>query len=68
MPCHGLVDTGAQDGVCGLWHFQGWCACLAKRHGLRFRFRPVPTEFEAGGVGGQAKPVIFADMPMGVAG
>ena len=26
LPCHGLVDTRAQDGVIGLWHFQRWCA------------------------------------------
>ena len=25
LPCHGLVDTGAQDGVISLWHFQRWC-------------------------------------------
>eukprot|EP00973_Karenia_brevis_P008790 1188317-Karenia_brevis.AAC.1 len=40
LPCHGLVNTGAQD---------------------------VPKSFEAGGIGGAAKPVAFADMLMGVA-
>ena len=35
LPCHGLVDTGAQDGVIGLWHFQRWCELLAQHHGLR---------------------------------
>eukprot|EP00973_Karenia_brevis_P041714 5773619-Karenia_brevis.AAC.1 len=55
LPCHGLVDTGAQDGVCGFWHFQRWCACLAIRHGLRPRFIPVPESFEAGGIGRGAK-------------
>ena len=29
LPCHGLVDTGAQDGVVGLWHWQRWVVCLA---------------------------------------
>ena len=27
-PCHGLVDSGAQDGCIGLWHAQRWIACL----------------------------------------
>ena len=24
LPCHGLVDTGAQEGTVGLWHWQRW--------------------------------------------
>ena len=23
-PCHGLIDTGAQDGVVGIWDLQRW--------------------------------------------
>ena len=48
LPCHGLVDTGAQDGVIGLWHFQRWCALLAQQHGL------IPPNLNAGGIWGEA--------------
>ena len=68
LPCHRLVDTGAEDGVIGLWHFQRWCACLAKLHKLRPRYLPVPKGLDAGGIGGRCKILAIADMPMGVAG
>ena len=63
-----MVDTGAQDGVIGLWHFQRWVACLAKCHGLRPAFLPLPEVCEAGGIGGAAKATAMCDMPAGFAG
>ena len=67
-PCHGLVDTCAQDGVIGLWHFQRWCALLAQQHGLRPLFEPIPPNLVAGGIGGSAKTLGIAEVPVGLAG
>ena len=67
-PCHGLVDTGAQDGVIGLWHFQRWIICLGLVHKLRPAFLPLPEVCEAGGIGGVAKPIAMCDIPTGIAG
>ena len=67
-PCHGLIDTGAQDGTIGLWHFQRWVCCLALEFGLQPVFLPMPERCEAGGIGGQAKVVGLCDMPTGIAG
>ena len=67
-PCHGLADTGAQERVIGLWHFQRWVACLAKWHGLRPASLPLPEVCEAGGIGGAAKAIAMCDMPTGFAG
>ena len=49
-PCHGLVDSGAQDGVIGLWHFHRWLLCLWTMHRLQPLYHPMPTG-EAGGKG-----------------
>ena len=68
LPCHGLVDTGAQDGVIGLWHFQRWYACLAHLHGLRPRFEKIAPGCVAGGIGGQARTLGIVEMPMGIVG
>eukprot|EP00973_Karenia_brevis_P027294 3763452-Karenia_brevis.AAC.1 len=51
-----------------VWHCQRWCACLAKKHGLKTRFVPLLEQCEAGWNGGSAQPLAIADMPMGVAG
>ena len=67
-PCHGLIDTGAQDGVVGLFDWQRWVVCLALVHGLQPLFRPVPERAEAGGIGGQAKVLAVCIMPTGLAG
>ena len=67
LPCHGLVDTGAQEGVIGMWHVQRWLVCLAMVHGLKLRFISLPPHCEAGGLGGSAKPIILADVPTGLA-
>ena len=68
LPCHGLVDTGAQDGVIGLWHFLRWCACLAQQHGLRPVFEEIPSNLIAGGIGGSAKTLGIAEVPVGQPG
>ena len=47
-PCHGLIDTGAQDGVVRLFDRQRWVVCLALVHGLQPVFRPVQEQAEAG--------------------
>ena len=67
-PCHGLVDTGAQDGVIGLWHWQRWVVCLALFYKLQPAFLPLPESREAGGIGGTQKIVAICDMPTGLAG
>ena len=41
LPGHGLVDTGAQEGVCGLWHFRRWVCGLGKLYGLQPAFLPL---------------------------
>ena len=66
-PCHALVDSGAQDGVIGLWHWQRWAICLAKCHGCQPVFYPLP-HIETGGIGGAAKAIAICDMPTGLAG
>ena len=68
MPCHALVDTGAQDGVIGLWSWQRWVVCLGLCQGLRPVYQPVARDCEAGGVGGSARPLMIAYMPTGIAG
>ena len=68
LPCHGLVDTGAQDGVVGLWHWQRWMVCLAQCFHLQPVFQPLPEFCEAGGIGGAAKPLAICDIPTGLAG
>ena len=68
FPCHGLVDTGAGDGVIGVWHFMRWMANLAIHWGLRPRYTEVDPETRAGGVGGSAKPLVRAEVPMAVDG
>lgn len=68
LPCHGSVDTGVEVGVCGLWHFQRWCACLAYKHKLRPQYIPLLPQMDAGGIRGAASVCSIADMPMGVAG
>ncbi len=67
-PCHALVDTGAQEGVVGLWHWQRWIICLALCFDLKPMFRQVPVHAEAGGIGGAAKVVAVCEMPCGIAG
>jgi len=67
-PCHALVDTGAQDGVVGLWHWQRWMICLNLCHSLKPVFQPLPETCEAGGIGGAAKPIGLCDIPTGIAG
>ena len=67
-PCHGLTDTGAQDGVVGLFDSQRWVICLALVHGLQPSFLPLPEHAEAGGIGGQAKVLAVCMMPTGLAG
>ena len=68
LPCHGLVDTGAGDGVIGVLHFMRWVANLALPHGHRPRYMKLPEGTRAGGVGGTAKPIVRAEVPMAVAG
>ena len=63
-PCHGLVDTGAQDGLVGLWHVQRWCTCLASIFGLRLLFEALATDCKAGGIRGSAAPIGLAEMPL----
>ena len=48
---HALVDTGAQSGVVGLYHWQLWVAALAY-FGLQPVFKQVPPNLQAGGIGG----------------
>ena len=68
LPGHGLVDTGAQEGVCGLWHFRRWVCGLGKLFGLRPAFLPLNEGDRTGGVGGAARVVARCDMPTGIAG
>ena len=68
LPCHGLVDTGAQEGTVGLWHWQRWVANLGLVHKLRPGFLPIPQKATAGGIGGDAKILAVCDMPTGLAG
>ena len=63
-PCHGVVDTGAGDGVIGVWQFMRWMANVALHHGLRPRYIKLPEGTRAGGVGGTAKPIVRAEVPM----
>ena len=67
-PCHGLVDTGAQDGVVGLHDWQRWVVSLAKIHNLQPMFLELPERAEAGGIGGAAKVLAMCIMPTGLAG
>ena len=67
LPCHALIDTGAQDGVVGLWHFQRWMVCLMHCFSLRPVFQELPEECSAGGIGGAAKVIGIADVPRGIA-
>ena len=67
-PCHGLVDTGAQDGCIGLWHAQRWIICLHLCFQLQPVWLPMPEIMDAGGIGGSAKTVGLCDMPTGIAG
>ena len=68
LPGHGLVDTGAQEGVCGLWHFRRWVCGLGKLFGLRPAFLPLTEGDRTGGIGGAASVVARCDMPTGIAG
>ena len=68
LPCHALVDSGAQDGVVGLWHWQRWAVCLALVHKLMPVFQARPTCCETSGIGGGAKVLALCDMPTGLAG
>ena len=68
LPCHGLVDTGAGDGVIGVWHFMRWMANLALHHSLRPRYTEIDKNMRAGGVGGSATPIVRAEVPTAVAG
>ena len=67
-PCHALVDTGAQDGVIGLWSWQRWVVCLALCCGLRPVYQQIAQDSQARGVGGPAKLLMLATMPTGIAG
>ena len=67
-PAHALVDTGAQDAVVGLWHWQRWMICLAMCFGLAPRFIPMRHHCEAGGVGGGVRIIAFCYIPVGIAG
>ena len=67
-PCHAIVDTGAQEGVIGLWNWQRWVVCLICVHNIVPVLRPVPENAQAGGIGGSARPLMLADMPMGLGG
>ena len=68
LPCHGLVDTGAQDGVIGLWHFQRWIICLALCYELQPVFLPLPDKVDCGGIEGNATVLAIVDVPTGFAG
>ena len=68
LPTHALVDTGAQDGVIGLWHFQRWIVCLAVCHNLQPQYLPLPNVCETGGIGGASEVLRMCDMPVGIAG
>ena len=68
LPCHALVDSGAQDGVVGLWHWQRWAVCLAIVHKKMPVFQPLPNECQTSGIGGGAKVLAICDMPTGLAG
>ena len=68
MPCHALVDTGAQEAFMGLWHAQRWILVLAHCYKLQPVFLPVPPNTDAGGVGGSAKIIAIADFPHGFGG
>ena len=67
-PCHRLLDTGAQDAVSGLWHFQRWMICLALCKQLTPRFISLDGPTEAGGVGGGARVIARCIVPVGIAG
>ena len=68
LPCHALVDSGAQDGVVGLWHWQRWVVCLAIVHKRMPVFQTLPTWCQTSGIGGGAKVLAICDMPTGLAG
>ena len=68
LPCHGLVDTGAQEGAVGLRHWQRWVVCHGQCFKLRPAFLPIPDQATAGGIGGSAKISAMCDMPAGLAG
>ena len=68
LPCHALVDSGAQDGVVGLWHWQRWAVCLALIRKLMPVFQTLPTCCQSSGIGGGAKVLALCDMPTGLAG
>lgn len=67
-PGHALVDTGAQDGTVGLWHFQRWMLYQYICFKLKPVFFEVPEVCEVGGVGGAAQVIAIADMPTGIGG
>ena len=60
----GLIDTGAQHGVIGMFDFEEFCKALA-RFGLKPR--EIPTlELTAVGVGGSTRFVKSVEVPTGL--
>ena len=68
LPGHGLVGTGAQDGVIGLWNFQRWCVCSAHLHWLKPKYEEALPNLIDGGIGGSATTLAIAEVPIGMAG
>ncbi|MEC8482419.1 MAG: C2HC-type zinc finger protein, partial [Pseudomonadota bacterium] len=62
----GLIDTGAQHGVIGMFDFEEFCKALA-RFGLKPRVIPT-LELTAVGVGGSTRFVKSVEVPTGLQG
>ena len=63
---HALGDPGARDGCVGQTTFVKWLKELAK-WGLRARVTEAPASRTCGGVGGGARVLSVAEIPVGIA-
>jgi len=65
-PGFSMVDTGAQDGVCGRIAMEQ-IKDLLRRHGLQVVHRPAPPNRQCIGVGGGARVIAVVDVPVALA-